>query len=401
VQVLGKAYQFVLILAPHRTWRARFAWGYAFIQHMLTTVEQTVQRREAELKAELERQASAVTEAEAKRKSEEAEQQRVAAVKAEQDRQAKAAAEAEAKRKGDEAERQRLAAVKAEQERQARAAAELEAKRKATEAEQRQPAVVNPEEARRGAWLGVKIQQVTDEIAKSLNITPARGALVAGVDEEGPAKAGGIYVGDVIVKFDGKDIKEMRDLPHIVADTPVGKEVQVTIIRNGAEYTRTVKIGVLTAEVEEKRKADEEARARYSALVSQGNTDANAGDHDRAIADFNEAIRLDPKSAYSFYSRGLAYGRKGDFDRAIADYNEAIRIDPRNASAFGERSLAFNNRGNAYRAKGDNDRAIADYNEAIRLNPQYALAFCNRGRTKLRIPDSGGNEDIAKAKLGS
>ena len=78
-------------------------------------------------------------------------------------------------------------------------------------------------ETRRG-WLGVRIQQVTDEIAESLNIKPARGALVAGVDDKGPAKPAGIEPGDVIVKFDGKDIKEMRDLPRVVADTPVGKQ---------------------------------------------------------------------------------------------------------------------------------------------------------------------------------
>ena len=391
--------------AGPRRWRVRAAigatavaallligWsGYAFIQHMLTTVEQTVQRREAELKAELERQARGVTEAEAKRaeeaeqqrlaavraeeerqakaaaeaeakrKAEEAEQQRLAAVRTEEERQAKAAAEAEAKRKAEEAEQQRLAAVRAEEERQAKAAAEAEAKRKNTEAEQRQPAVINSDEARRGAWLGVKIQQVTDQIAESLNITHARGAIVADVVEEGPAKAGGIDVGDVIVKFDGKDIKEVRDIPRIVADTPVGKEVQVTIIRNGAEYTKTVKIGVLPAE-----------QARFSALVNQGYTDTNAGDYDRAIADYNEAIRLDPKSAIAFSDRGVAYMRKGDLDRAFADYNEALRLNP----TYGP---AFSNRGVAYWKKGDNVRAFADYNEAIRLNPNYAPAFSNRG----------------------
>jgi serine protease Do len=97
---------------------------------------------------------------------------------------------------------------------------------------------------RRG-WLGVKIQQVTDEIAESLNIRPARGALVAGVDDKGPAKPAGIEAGDVIVKFDNKEIKEMRDLPRIVADTPVGKDVEVTIVRKGKEETKTVKLGRL------------------------------------------------------------------------------------------------------------------------------------------------------------
>jgi serine protease Do len=99
-------------------------------------------------------------------------------------------------------------------------------------------------EIRRG-WLGVKIQQVTDEIAESLNLKPARGALVAGIDDKGPAKPAGIEAGDVIVKFDGKDIKEMRDLPRIVADTPVGRDVEVVIVRKGKEEKKTVKLGRL------------------------------------------------------------------------------------------------------------------------------------------------------------
>jgi len=99
-------------------------------------------------------------------------------------------------------------------------------------------------ETRRG-WLGVRIQQVTDEIADSLGMKQAHGALVAGVDDKGPAKPAGIETGDVIVKFDNHDIKEMRDLPRVVADTPVGKDVQVTIIRKGKEDTKTVKLGRL------------------------------------------------------------------------------------------------------------------------------------------------------------
>jgi serine protease Do len=99
-------------------------------------------------------------------------------------------------------------------------------------------------ELRRG-WLGVRIQPVTEEIAESLNIKPARGALVAGIDEKGPAKPAGIESGDVVVRFDGKDIKHPKDLSRVVADTPVDKEVDVVIIRKGAEETRKVKIGRL------------------------------------------------------------------------------------------------------------------------------------------------------------
>jgi serine protease Do len=99
-------------------------------------------------------------------------------------------------------------------------------------------------ETRRG-WLGVRIQQVTDDIAESLNIRPPHGALVAGVDEKGPAKPAGIEAGDVIIKFDGKDIHEMRDLPRVVADTPVGKDVDVVIVRKGKEEKRIVSLGRL------------------------------------------------------------------------------------------------------------------------------------------------------------
>jgi serine protease Do len=99
-------------------------------------------------------------------------------------------------------------------------------------------------ELRRG-WLGVRIQQVTDEIAESLNVKPARGALVAGVDDKGPAKPAGIEPGDVVVKFDGHDIKDPRDLSRVVADTAVGKAVDVIVIRKGEEQTKRVTLGRL------------------------------------------------------------------------------------------------------------------------------------------------------------
>jgi serine protease Do len=99
-------------------------------------------------------------------------------------------------------------------------------------------------ETRRG-WLGVRIQQVTDDIAESLGMKQVRGALVAGIDDKGPAKPAGIEPGDVIIQFDGRDIKEMRDLPRIVADTPIGKDVPVTIVRKGKEEIKTVRLGRL------------------------------------------------------------------------------------------------------------------------------------------------------------
>jgi serine protease Do len=99
-------------------------------------------------------------------------------------------------------------------------------------------------ETRRG-WLGVRIQNVDDTIAESLNLGEVRGALVAGTDDKGPAKAAGLKAGDVIVKFDGVEIKESRDLPKLVAGEPVGKEVEVVVMRQGKQMTRTIKLGRL------------------------------------------------------------------------------------------------------------------------------------------------------------
>jgi serine protease Do len=99
-------------------------------------------------------------------------------------------------------------------------------------------------ETRRG-WLGVRIQPVDEGAAEALGLGKARGALVAGIDEKGPAKPGGLEVGDVITQFDGKDIKESKDLPKLVATTPVGKDVSLTIVRKGKELQRSVKLGRL------------------------------------------------------------------------------------------------------------------------------------------------------------
>ena len=99
-------------------------------------------------------------------------------------------------------------------------------------------------ETRRG-WLGVRIQNVDDAIAENLALGATRGALVAGVDDRGPAKPAGVKAGDVIVKFDGKAIKESRDLPKLVASAPVGKEIELVIVRGGKEVTKSIKLGRL------------------------------------------------------------------------------------------------------------------------------------------------------------
>jgi serine protease Do len=89
---------------------------------------------------------------------------------------------------------------------------------------------------RRG-WLGVRIQQVTPDIAESLGLHDASGAMVAGVNDGGPAANANIRNGDIILKFNNQDVKEMRNLPRIVADSEVGQKVPVLLWRDGKEVT--------------------------------------------------------------------------------------------------------------------------------------------------------------------
>ncbi len=97
---------------------------------------------------------------------------------------------------------------------------------------------------RRG-WLGVKIQQVTPDIAESLGLKEPRGAMIATVDDDGPAAKAQLRAGDIILKFGEEDVKDMHALPRIVAETEINKDVPVTVWRDGKEDTLQVKIGEL------------------------------------------------------------------------------------------------------------------------------------------------------------
>ena len=97
---------------------------------------------------------------------------------------------------------------------------------------------------RRG-WLGVRIQQVTDELAESVGLPEARGAMIAGVNEDGPADKAQMRNGDIVLRFNNQDVKEMRVLPRIVAETPIGREVPVVVWRDGKEVTLKATVGEL------------------------------------------------------------------------------------------------------------------------------------------------------------
>jgi tetratricopeptide (TPR) repeat protein len=106
---------------------------------------------------------------------------------------------------------------------------------------------------------------------------------------------------------------------------------------------------------------------RSIAYFNRGIAYKEKGDYVRAIADFNEAISLEPQYADAYFNRGVAYNAKGDYDSAIADFDPIISANPKDAEAL-------LNRGNAYKNKGDYDRAIADFDEALRIDPKMNAA---------------------------
>lgn len=120
---------------------------------------------------------------------------------------------------------------------------------------------------RRG-WIGVRIQGVTDEIAQTLGLGKARGALVSDVTPNGPAVGSGIESQDVILTFDGKPIDKMNELPRVVASTAIDKTVDVVVWRNGKQQILKLKVGELTDENEKLALADpaEETAPREFAL---------------------------------------------------------------------------------------------------------------------------------------
>lgn len=120
---------------------------------------------------------------------------------------------------------------------------------------------------RRG-WIGVRIQQVTDDIAESLGLGKARGALVASVAERGPAAAADIQQGDVILSFNGKDITDMQHLPLMVAETEIGTEVPITVWRKGQMLNKMLKIDSL--EKAEKTGALEDRHVEDGAPAKNG-----------------------------------------------------------------------------------------------------------------------------------
>ena len=122
---------------------------------------------------------------------------------------------------------------------------------------------------RRG-WLGVRIQSLDPELSETMGLSESRGALVASVNDGSPAAKAGIKSGDVITKFDGKDVTEMRKLPRIVAETPINKSVPVELFRDGKRQSLSVVVGEMAEEQPEQAKAPEKAQANPAGQAIPG-----------------------------------------------------------------------------------------------------------------------------------
>ncbi len=138
---------------------------------------------------------------------------------------------------------------------------------------------------RRG-WLGVRIQSVTDEIAENLGLKDQRGALVASVSPGGPAAKAGLKSGDVITRFDGKDVTDMRHLPRMVAETPINKEVDVTFWRDGKKMQAKAVVGELVDDSD-----TEQAKATEKPEPKQDSGQTTVGSLGLSVATISPATR--------------------------------------------------------------------------------------------------------------
>ncbi|MCX5894896.1 MAG: DegQ family serine endoprotease [Proteobacteria bacterium] len=180
-------------------------------------------------------------------------------------------------------------------------------------------------------WLGVIVQDITPELAKSFGTKEGKGALVADVEKDGPADKAGLKRGDVIVDFNGKEVSKMADLPLMVAETGVGKTVTVGAIRDGSKKSYTVKIGELKEKESTPAAREEESNIglaveeitpdmarRYSlpeeegVIITQVEPGSPADDAGFKRGDIIKEINRQPIKTMSQYSKALEKKKSGE-----------------------------------------------------------------------------------------
>ena len=162
-------------------------------------------------------------------------------------------------------------------------------------------------ETRRG-WLGVRIQDVTEDVAEALGIEKTDGALVTDVPD-GPAKNGGIKSGDVIIEFDGKTIKDTRELVRIVGDSPVGKQVSVKVLRDGKNVSLSVKLGRLEDNIASSQPVRQRTKKIEFAGMTLSNLDREVSEQFGIDKNIKGVVIVDVKVGSVAEDKGL---KKGD-----------------------------------------------------------------------------------------
>ena len=128
---------------------------------------------------------------------------------------------------------------------------------------------------------------------------------------------------------------------------------------------------------------------------NRGNAYAKKDDLERAIADYTQAIAINPKNYNPYNNRGITYARKYDLDRAIADYDKAIGLNPK-------RAMTYLVRGFAYAKKGDKDKAIADFRRTLEMNPSDEMAKMELAKAnEIQLKTAPRPDDRHNCELGS
>ena len=167
--------------------------------------------------------------------------------------------------------------------------------------------------------------------------------------------------------------RAIRSMGNVITVVPTAR----AYVSRGAAYVQEGDLDRAMADCEQAIKLDPLYAPDYTLCAVVYYT---RKDYDDAIAEYNQATKVDPKYARAYSGRGQAYYAKKDYDRAIAEYDQGIALDPKFIGCYALR-------GDAYEAKGDHGHAIADYTEAIALAPNYAHAYNNRGNTYFNNKD--------------
>jgi tetratricopeptide (TPR) repeat protein len=211
-------------------------------------------------------------------------------------------------------------------------------------------------------------------------------------------------------------------IPAAIGDMRGENESVAALLNQGMTFKQQGDVPKALAAFDKAIQLDPKSAAAY---IKRGNVHSDNGDLSQAIADYTSALKADPESALAYMNRGLAHAKRGEFDAVLADCTEAIRIDKKLAAAYfirgaayssrGERhraiaeftlalrldpnnALAFNDRGLAFAEQGEYDRALRDYTAALRIDPRLVLAYVNRGIAfRLKKQPGRAVEDLSKA----